>query len=71
MAHLKNQVNFGDNKPTNQANELKTELEESINGYLEQWSKLKSDNIPEFNSKVKDLDIDAIVIKKKEEEKSF
>lgn len=67
LAHLKNQANFGDDKPTDQAQELKKELEEAIDGNLDQWGKLKNEDIPKFNKKVKELDIDAVVIKKEDE----
>jgi photosystem II stability/assembly factor-like uncharacterized protein len=66
LAHLKGQANFGDDRPTDQAQDLKSELEAEIDGHLNKWGKLQSESIPEFNKKVKDMNIDAIMIKKEE-----
>lgn len=57
-------------KPTAQAESVRKEITSQINGQLEKLSKIMSNDLPEFNQKVKQKSVDAIIIKKKKTKKS-
>ncbi len=69
LAHVKNMSEIGDFKPTDQARAVKNALTKQIDEALTRWSKVKSDDIPRINQKVKEKQIDAIILK--EEEPTF
>ena len=60
LAHLKNQVGFGNNKPTDQAMEVKDELTKQIDEQLTDWQNVQNQDIPNLNKLIKESDIDAI-----------
>lgn len=64
LAHLNRQVGFGNNKPTDQANQVKQELTQGINQQLTRWQKVQNQDIPELNKLVKDAEIDAVKLTK-------
>ncbi len=57
------QAGVGNNKPTDQAVSFKNEVIGKINESLDQWSKVLSEQIPQFNDLVKRKGVDAINIK--------
>lgn len=64
LSHLNRQVGFGNNKPTDQAQTVKKEMTEAINGELKKWQKVQNESIPELNKVVKERSIDAIKLSK-------
>ena len=58
------QVGTGNFKPTDQAIEFKNEVIGEIDGNLEQWQQVLSEDIPEFNDLVKRKGVAAVTIDK-------
>jgi len=69
LAHVKNMSEIGDFKPTDQARAVKDALTKQIDEALTRWGKVKSVEIPRINQKVKEKQVDAIILK--EEEPTF
>ncbi len=57
-----NQAGIGDYRPTEQAVEFKDQVTGRIDEVLEDWLEIISDDIPEFNRQVREVQIDAIRI---------
>lgn len=65
LGHLSALANMGFNRPTDQMYELKEEVFIEIDTYLKQWNDLVKDEIRNFNQMIKDADIDAVSLPKK------
>lgn len=66
LAYLNSILGNGEFPPTDQAFEVRKEIEALIDAELEKYEKIKTEMIPVFNQMVKDKNIDAIILKKKE-----
>ncbi len=66
LAYLNSILGKGEFPPTDQAFEVRKEIEALIDAELEKYEKIKTEMIPVFNQIVKDKNIDAIILKKKE-----
>jgi len=64
LAHL-NSLTTGDYPPTKQAKELRESLTKAIDEQLDQFKKLKADELPKFNEAVKKQAVDAVILKDK------
>jgi len=70
LAHLNSLTGIGDFPPTQQAFEVKAELTEKITIQLEIYKEVIEKDLPDFNQMVKELNIDAILLKKLENNNS-
>lgn len=70
LAALTGVAGNGSWRPTAQAETVRKEISGQIDVQLEKLSKIMSEDLPEFNNKVKQKSVDAIVIKKKKAKKS-
>jgi len=65
LAYLNSILGNGDYPPTDQAFEVRKELEGLIDAELGKFEKIKAEMLPAFNQMVKEKNIDAIILKKK------
>lgn len=64
LAYLNSILGNGEYPPTDQAYEVRKELEGLIDAELMKYEKIKSEMIPAFNQMVREKNIDAIILKK-------
>ncbi len=64
LAHLNSLTGNGDYPPTEQAIEVKNELVGEIDKLLEAFKAVKEKELPEFNKMVREMEVDAIILKK-------
>ena len=64
MAHVGSLTNRGDFPPTQQANQVKDELNKLINAELQKWENIKSADMETFNKSVREKGIDVLKLKK-------
>ncbi len=62
LGHLNSLMAMGDYKPTAQAIAFKNEVSSKIDNQLNQLSKIFDEEIPAFNSMVKEKQVDAVII---------
>ena len=70
LAALTGVAGSGAWRPTAQAEAVRVELTQQIDAQLEKLDKLMSNDLPDFNNLVKQKSVDAIIIKKKKDDKS-
>lgn len=63
LAHLSSVANSSDYKPTDQAVEVRKELETAINEQLSKWEQIKNSDIPQLNQKAKEKGVEAVMLK--------
>lgn len=63
LAHLSSVANSSDYKPTDQAVEVRKELEAAINEQLSKWEQIKNSDIPQLNQKAKEKGVEAVMLK--------
>ena len=63
LAHLNSLTGRGDFAPTQQATEVKVEMEEKVNDQLEKFETVKQNDLPAFNQLVKDMQVDVVRLK--------
>ena len=64
LAHLGSLTNVGNYPPTQQATEFFNEVTQKIDEQLARWQEIKQKAIPEFNQKVREKQVDTIMLKK-------
>ena len=64
LAHLGSLTSVGNYPPTQQAKEFFKEVTSKIDEQLKRWEEIKQKAIPEFNQKVREKQVDAIMLKK-------
>jgi hypothetical protein len=64
LAHVGSLTNRGDFPPTQQANQVKDELNKLINAELQKWENIKSADMETFNKSVREKGIDVLKLKK-------
>jgi photosystem II stability/assembly factor-like uncharacterized protein len=65
IGYLNSILGNGEYPPTDQAFELRKELEGMIDAELGKYSRIKTEMLPSFNQMVREKNIDAIILKKK------
>lgn len=70
LAALTGVAGSGSWRPTAQAEAVRKEITGQIDTQLEKLQRIMSEDLPEFNNKVKQKSVDAIIIKKKKAKKS-
>ncbi|GAB5526703.1 MAG: hypothetical protein Roseis2KO_45750 [Roseivirga sp.] len=70
LAALTGVAGSGSWRPTAQAESVRKEITGQIDTQLEKLQRIMSNDLPEFNNKVKQKSVDAIIIKKKKAKKS-
>lgn len=63
LAYLNSILGSGEYRPTQQAYEVRSELEQAIDAQLKQFEKVRLEMIPAFNQLVRDKNIGAILLK--------
>lgn len=66
LAHLGSLNGQGDFPPTDQSVAFKNEVTGAIDEQLGKWYEIRDKKIPEFNQKVKEKSVDAIILEKEE-----
>ena len=66
LAHLASLAAIGDYPPTEQSKALKKELEALIDAQLARWRQTRDGDIPEFNRMVREMEVEAIRLKKED-----
>lgn len=64
LAHLGSLNGRGDFPPTDQSVAFKKEVTAAIDEQLAKWYEIRDKNVPEFNQKVKEKSVDAIILSK-------
>jgi hypothetical protein len=64
LAHVGSITSRGDFPPTQQANQVKDELNKLINAELQKWENIKSADMETFNKSVREKGIDVLKLKK-------
>ncbi len=67
LAHLNSLTGIGNNRPTQQAYQVKQEITQQIDEELKRFNQVKDQEVPAFNQLVKQKSVDAILLKKKED----
>ncbi|MCF8238268.1 MAG: glycosyl hydrolase [Saprospiraceae bacterium] len=67
LAHLNNVVREGPYPPTQQAWQVKAELEAAIQSRIKKWEEVKSSVLPAFNQSIRNHALDVIRLPKKED----
>ncbi len=62
LSSLAMMVRVGDNRPTDQAFEVKNALTAAIDAELAKWSAIRTEQIPEFNRLVRNQEIPAVIL---------
>jgi len=70
LAALTGVAGSGAYRPTAQAEAVRSSLSQQIDAQLEKLEKLMSNDLPDFNNLVKQKSVDAIIIKKKKDDKA-
>ncbi len=63
LAHVGSLSNVGDYPPTDQAEAFYREMSTKIDDQIQQWEKLKGEELPKINQMVRDKQVDAIMVK--------